>query len=99
MSITEFPTEPTPFWSDLLRGAAAIAEFLFGHVRHRRKVFRLNETSRMPYFYNGSMVCARKSTLLSWIKEQEQRGPGGKKPGKPDTRNGSDPDDGPEAGK
>ena len=26
----------------------------------------------MPYFKIGSITCARKSTLLSWIEEQEE---------------------------
>lgn len=65
---------PSPhFASDLLRGAAAIAEFLFGSPKHRRKVFHLVETSRLPTFKLGSMICARKSVLMAWIVEQETR--------------------------
>ncbi|HEX4409039.1 MAG TPA: DNA-binding protein [Xanthobacteraceae bacterium] len=58
---------------DLLRGADEIAEFVFGDRKHRRKVYHLVATSRMPTFKIGSMICARKSVLLQWIAEQEKR--------------------------
>jgi hypothetical protein len=59
---------------DLLRGADQIAGFLFGDPRQRRKVYHLAETSRLPVFRLGSVLCARKSVLLEWIAQQEQRG-------------------------
>ena len=59
---------------DLLRGAAAIALFLFGSSDERRKVYHLAATSRLPTFHLGSLLCARKSVLLQWIVEQEKRG-------------------------
>ena len=59
---------------DLLRGAEAIAEFLFGSRTERRKVYHLAEKSRLPVFRLGSVLCARKSVLLQWIGEQEKRG-------------------------
>jgi len=60
---------------DLLRGADEIAAFMFGSARHRRKVYYLTgEASRgLPHFKMGSLICARKSTLLRWIAEQEAR--------------------------
>lgn len=60
---------------DLLRGADEIAAFMFGSARHRRKVYYLTgEASRgLPHFKMGSLICARKSTLLRWISEQEAR--------------------------
>jgi hypothetical protein len=57
---------------DILRGADDIAAFLYGDARHRRKVYNLVETDRLPHFRLGSTVCARKSVLLSWIKLQEK---------------------------
>ena len=66
-------TPPPQLSDDLLRGAAAIAEFLFGSAKDRRKVFHLVETSRLPTFKLGSMICARKSVLMAWIEEQELR--------------------------
>src|SRR5580704_460953 len=72
---------------DLLRGAAAIAEFLFGDSSHRRKVFHLAAKSRLPVFKLGSMWCARKSVLLKWIEDQEERNAGDRrKEGAPLTR-------------
>lgn len=59
---------------DLLRGAEDIAEFLFGCRSQRRKVYHLAETSRLPVFRLGSVLCARRSVLMTWIANQEQRG-------------------------
>lgn len=59
---------------DLLEGAHQIAEFLFGNRGDRRKVYHLAQTSRLPVFRLGAVLCARRSVLLAWIKEQEQRG-------------------------
>ncbi len=67
--------EDPEFAKDLLRGAEEIAEFLYGSrdIRMRRKVYHLVATSNLPVFKLGAMICARKSSLLTWIKEQEQR--------------------------
>ena len=59
---------------DLLRGAEAIADFLYGDSTQRRKVYHLAESSRLPIFRLGSVLCARRTVLLHWITEQEQRG-------------------------
>ena len=61
------------FARNLLRGAAAIAEFLYGDRKFRRKVFHLVATSHLPVFRLGSVICARKSVLLTWIQDQENR--------------------------
>ena len=58
---------------DLLRGAEEISLFLFGKKQYRRKVYHLAETSRLPVFRLGSVLCARRSVLMMWIAEQEQR--------------------------
>jgi len=63
---------------DILEGAEAIAEFLFGsnadeRSRNRRKVYYLSECSKLPLFRLGSVLCARKSVLLSFIAGQENR--------------------------
>ena len=67
------PSEPThaDHIGDLLYGAAQIAQFLFGDAKQRRKVYYLVESSRLPVFRLGS-ICARKSTLIAWIAEQER---------------------------
>jgi len=66
--------EDPEFAKDLLRGARAIAVFLYGcdDVQHRRKVYHLKE-SKLPTFKLGSIVCARKSVLMKWVIDQEQR--------------------------
>lgn len=58
---------------DLLRGADAIATFVFGSTRHRRKVYYYASDAkvRMPVFRIGNVICARKSTLIEWIERQE----------------------------
>ena len=64
---------PATIADDLLRGADEIAQFVFGSKRHRRKVYYLTNDARtrMPHFRIGSVLCARKSTLLAWIERQE----------------------------
>ena len=60
---------------DVLFGAGKIAEFLFGDVKHRRKVYYLTNAAKngIPHFKIGQTTCASKSTLLRWITEQEER--------------------------
>ncbi|WP_445219854.1 hypothetical protein ACKWRH_06845 [Bradyrhizobium sp. Pa8] len=58
---------------DILEGAAAIAEYLFGSRELRRKVYYLAETSKLPVFRLGSVLCARKSVLAGFIKGQERQ--------------------------
>ena len=66
---------PTPeLADDLLRGADEIAEFIFGKRGGRRKVYYLAETSHLPVFRLGAVLCARRSVLLRWIAGQETRG-------------------------
>jgi len=63
----------TPLCDDILRGADEIARFVFGDAKHRRKVYYLTGDAKhgLPYFKLGSVICARKSTLLAWIADQE----------------------------
>ncbi len=56
---------------DILKGAAAIAEFLFGARSRRREVYYLVERDSLPHFKLGSMICARPATLEAWISAQE----------------------------
>lgn len=72
----EFQTrtdEQVSLADDLLRGADAIATFVFGGAKHRRKVYYYASDAklRMPVFRIGATICARKSTLLAWIEGQE----------------------------
>ncbi len=54
--------------SDLLHGVAAIAKFL--NLRERQARHHIAE-GRIPTFTLGRRVCARKSSLLRWLDEQE----------------------------
>ena len=56
--------------ADLLHGADEIRKFT---GLDRRSVYNLAQTSRIPVFRMGAVICARKSTLLRWIAEQEGR--------------------------
>ncbi len=58
---------------DVLKGAAAIAEFLFGTKRRRREVYYLVERNGLPHFKMGTMICARTSTIMAWIADQESQ--------------------------
>ncbi len=62
-----------PLADDLLRGADTIAEFIFGDKACRRKVYYLAETSHLPVFRLGAVLCARRSVLMRWISGQESR--------------------------
>jgi len=68
--VTEHEEE---FAKDMLRGADEIARFLYGDPDQRRKVYHLVATSNLPVFKLGSMICARRSILLTWIADQEGR--------------------------
>jgi len=71
--LPEREVAPATIGDDLLRGADEIAKFVFGSEKHRRKVYYLtgDATVRMPHFKIGSVLCARKSTLVAWIERQE----------------------------
>jgi hypothetical protein len=66
-------TDNTSIATDLLRGADAIATFVFGDAKHRRKIYYYSSDAkiRMPVFRIGNVICARKSTLIDWIEQQE----------------------------
>lgn len=72
MSVVDgaFPDGPE-FWRDVLRGAAAIAEFLYGDRGERRRVFYLCQRTNFPHFREGATICARRSSILGWVAEQE----------------------------
>ena len=61
----------SPLAADILRGAAAIADFL---GFERRAVYHACSKGSLPTFRIGETVCARKSTLLAWILAQETAG-------------------------
>ncbi|RWB89249.1 MAG: DNA-binding protein [Mesorhizobium sp.] len=59
-----------PLAADILRGAAAIADFL---GFERRAVYHAVSKGSLPTFRIGEVVCARRSTLTNWIEAQEAR--------------------------
>jgi hypothetical protein len=61
------PTAPAELASDILHGAGQIARFLYGHEKYRRKVYRLIDGGKLPYFRLGSAICSRKSIILEAI--------------------------------
>ena len=54
---------------DILRGATSIADYL---GFERRAVYHAVSKGSIPTFRIGETVCARKSTLMNWIVEQER---------------------------
>lgn len=58
--------EPATLGDDLLHGAEAIAVFVFGNEKHRRKVYHYagDAKVRLPVFRIGNVICARKSKLV-----------------------------------
>ncbi len=73
---------------DVLFGAGKIAEFLFGDVKHRRKVYYLTNAAKngIPHFKIGQTTCASKSALLRWITEQEEQNRRRSYPGRADSK-------------
>lgn len=65
------PATPADLASDMLRGADAISQYLYGEKKHRRKVYRLVEAGKLPHFRLGANICSRKSVLMQWICRQE----------------------------
>lgn len=59
--------------ADMIRGASAIAEYMFGDRRYRRRVYHLVQTSRIPIARIGSTLYLRPSTYQKWIETQEAR--------------------------
>lgn len=68
------------FSDDLLRGAAAIAEFVFKDRTKRRAVYHLAATTRFPTFKLGAILCARRSEIMKFVAAQELRLPIGVQP-------------------
>lgn len=60
---------------DLLEGAEAIAVYLFGDAKAKRKVYHLDDRGELPTFRLGAKIFARKSTIVRWIAEQEGKTP------------------------
>ena len=68
---------------DLLRGAEAIATFIFGEAdsakkaeANRRRTYHAISKGQIPTFRIGSIIHARKSSILKSIEKQEHEGQG-----------------------
>jgi hypothetical protein len=64
---------PNELSDDILEGADAIAEFIFGDRTSRRKVYYLAQRTKLPIFRFGAILRARKSVLLKFITGQENK--------------------------
>lgn len=62
----------TTLHDDLLRGADAISQFIYGTAEERRKVYHAADRHGLPVFRIGGILHGRKSTILSWIEAQER---------------------------
>lgn len=65
-----------PLADDLMTGAEAIAKFMFGDATdtNKRRVYHAADKLGLPTFRIGATLCARRSTILTWIAKQEQQG-------------------------
>ena len=62
------------FSQDLLYGAAAIAQYLFGSEKHVRRVYYLRESGQLPTFMvSQRRFGARKSTLQRMTSHTGER--------------------------
>jgi hypothetical protein len=63
---------PTEKAEPLIRGAAKIAEYVFGDTRYRRRIYHLCETNKhFPIVRIGSTLCMRKSAYENFLQSQE----------------------------
>ena len=66
------PPGGPPLASDLIQGAPAIAEFVFGDRAAARRVYRLREKGRLPVIRLGGRLVARRSALQAWFADRER---------------------------
>jgi hypothetical protein len=65
------PISASTVAGDILYGAESIGRFLFGEHVMRRRIYHLVEHGGLPTFRMGVAICARKSILIEWIRQQE----------------------------
>ena len=56
---------------DLLEGAEAIAQFLYGDIGKKKRVYYLAKQGELPVFRLGEVIHARKSALRDFIVKRE----------------------------
>lgn len=59
---------------DLIVGATALAEYIFGDPKQRRRIYYLAEIGALPLFNIGASLAGRKSTLAHHIEKKERAG-------------------------
>jgi len=57
--------------NEVLSGADALALFIYGDKKFRRKVYYLIERHGLPVFRIGTNICARKAALVAWLESKE----------------------------
>jgi len=67
------PNEQPPPTEQPIRGAEAIAEFIFGDRSCRRKIYYLAERTKLPIYRLGSTLYLRPSAYRAWVENQEAR--------------------------
>ena len=78
MKTAKLKSSETDLASDILVGAGAIAMYLFGDAKERKRVYYFASPSsakgeRIPTFKIGATICARRTTLRAWIAAKEGR--------------------------
>lgn len=58
---------------DLIRGASDLAQYILGDPTLRRSIYYYAETTDIPVFRIGSMLCARRSMIDAWIDQKVQQ--------------------------
>lgn len=74
VALTAPSAAPLQLADDLLQGADSIASYM---GLSRRQAYHLVAAGRIPTFRMGATICARKSTILNWIAQQEAAQSGG----------------------
>jgi hypothetical protein len=69
---TPVEARPDDLASDMLRGAGAISQFLYGTPKYRQRIYK--NAGDWPLFYEGALICARRSKLREIIAEREASG-------------------------
>lgn len=58
--------------TDVLIGAAAIAEFIFGDPTMRRQIYYRAERGELPHFYWGNCLCSTRTAILRMVAKLMQ---------------------------
>lgn len=59
--------QPSDTDRDILVGAAAIAEFMFGDASMRRQIYYRAERGELPHFHWGNCICSTRTAILRMV--------------------------------